>query len=251
MLMDKLNSVFIKYYFFNPIIVSILALALFCILFESKIIGFFGELWTKKDLRRLSKEYHVLNDIMIDVNGTTHQIDHIVVSKYGIFVIETKQYNGFITGEKYDTKWVRHVGKKKYYYTNPIRQNYGHILSLSELLNLDKDKFINIVSIPSAARLRIKDDGEVVRYGKVKDKIISYKNEIVDNVDEIIDVLFNSNIKNRQIKKDHIKNLRNLHKEDYSRLCPKCGGKLIQKSGKYGAFLACSNYPNCRYTKNT
>ena len=32
--------------------------------------------------------------------------------------------------------------------------------------------------------------------------------------------------------------------------CPKCGGKLVQKSGKYGPFLACSNYPKCRYTRN-
>ncbi len=248
--MEELYSVFIKYYFLNPIIIFVFLLGIICIFFESKIIGFFGELWTKKDLKKLPKEYKVLNDIMIRVNNSTHQIDHIVVSKYGVFVIETKQYNGFITGDKYDSKWVRHVGKKKYYYTNPIRQNYGHILSLSELLNLDKSKFINIVSIPSAARLRIKDDGEVVRYGKVKDKIISYKNDIVENVDEIINILLNSNIKNKQIKKEHINNLRNTHKEDYSRLCPKCGGRLIQKSGKYGAFLACSNYPNCRYTKN-
>ena len=248
--MDELYSVFIKYYLLNPIIIFVLLLGVICIIFESRIIGFFGEMWTKKDLKKLPKEYKVLNDIMFSVNNSTHQIDHVVVSKYGIFVIETKQYNGFITGDKYDSKWVRHVGKKKYYYTNPIRQNYGHILSLSELLNLDKSKFINIVSIPSAARLRIKDDGEVVRYGKVKNKIISYKNEIIENVDEIIDILLNSNIKNRQIKKEHINNLRNTHKEDYSRLCPKCGRKLIQKSGKYGVFLACSNYPRCRYTKN-
>lgn len=248
--MDELYSVFIKYYFLNPIIVSIFVLGLFCILFESKIIGFFGELWTKKDLRRLSKEYHVLNDIMIDINGVTHQIDHIVVSKYGIFVIETKQYNGFITGEKYDVKWIRHVGKKKYYYTNPIRQNYGHILSLSELLNLDKDKFINIVSIPSAAKLKIKDDGEVVRYGKVMNKICSYKDEIISNVNEIVETILNSNIKDKQIKKEHVNTIKRNHSEDFSKICPKCKGNLIQKTGKYGTFLACSNYPKCRYTKN-
>ena len=49
-----------------------------------------------------------------------------------------KQYNGYITGSKYDKNWVRHAGKKKYYYTNPIRQNYGHCKSLAELLNIDK-----------------------------------------------------------------------------------------------------------------
>jgi len=32
--------------------------------------------------------------------------------------------------------------------------------------------------------------------------------------------------------------------------CPKCGGDLIEKSGKYGKFLGCSNYPKCKYTES-
>jgi len=35
-----------------------------------------------------------------------------------------------------------------------------------------------------------------------------------------------------------------------SKVCPKCGGKLEEKIGKYGKFLGCSNYPKCKYTKN-
>ncbi|MCK4798485.1 MAG: restriction endonuclease [Spirochaetes bacterium] len=33
-------------------------------------------------------------------------------------------------------------------------------------------------------------------------------------------------------------------------ICPTCGGKLLEKKGKYGKFFGCSNYPNCRFTKN-
>lgn len=32
-------------------------------------------------------------------------------------------------------------------------------------------------------------------------------------------------------------------------LCPKCGGELVNRKGKYGQFLGCSNYPNCTYTQ--
>ena len=32
--------------------------------------------------------------------------------------------------------------------------------------------------------------------------------------------------------------------------CPQCGGELIKRNGKFGAFFGCSNYPSCRYTKN-
>jgi len=33
--------------------------------------------------------------------------------------------------------------------------------------------------------------------------------------------------------------------------CPKCGGNLVERSGKFGKFLGCSNYPKCRYTVKT
>lgn len=32
-------------------------------------------------------------------------------------------------------------------------------------------------------------------------------------------------------------------------ICPKCGGKLIMRNGKYGSFIGCSNFPKCRYTQ--
>jgi DNA topoisomerase-1 len=33
-------------------------------------------------------------------------------------------------------------------------------------------------------------------------------------------------------------------------MCPKCGtGKLVEREGKYGKFIACNNYPKCRYIK--
>lgn len=32
-------------------------------------------------------------------------------------------------------------------------------------------------------------------------------------------------------------------------VCPKCGGELIMRDGKYGSFIGCSNFPKCRYTQ--
>ena len=76
-------------------------------IFQNKIIGFFGEFWTRRELKKLNKEYKVINDVMIKTeDGKTHQIDHIVISKYGIFVIETKQLNAYIIGNDYDKNWT-------------------------------------------------------------------------------------------------------------------------------------------------
>ncbi len=216
-----------------------------------KIIGWFGELWTKIELNKLPKDkYIIVNDVFISINNTTHQIDHVVVSPYGLFSIETKQYNGYITGDKYDKNWVRHSGKKKYYYTNPIRQNYGHVKSLSELLKIDESKIYNIVCIPSNAKLKIKHDGELVNNITIVKKILSYKKVIIDNVDEIVETINNNNIEDKNIKKEHINNIKeNIIDKDQNK-CPKCGGQLVERNGKYGSFIGCSNYPKCKYTKN-
>ena len=40
-------------------------------------------------------------------------------------------------------------------------------------------------------------------------------------------------------------------KEDFETndVCPRCGGTLVKRNGKYGTFMGCSNYPKCRYIK--
>ena len=240
----------VKQFFLNKFFIVFLIVGFLCFIFYKKILGWFGEHWTKKSLHELPREsYKVINNLLIEVDGRTSQIDHVVVSRYGVFCIETKQYNGFITGNKYDDKWVRHAGNKKYYYSNPIKQNYGHIKQLAKLLDIDESLIINIVSIPSKATLKIKDDGEVCRYYNLAEKILSYDDLIIDNPREIINKLLDSNIMNRENNKNHIQNVKSSRKQnDYSK-CPFCGGDLTKRNGKYGYFLGCSNYPKCKYTR--
>lgn len=199
-----------KSFLINPIVILVIVFGLLSKIFYKKIIGWMGENNTKSALKKLPKDkYKIINDILIETNEHTHQIDHVIVSPYGIFCIETKQYNGFIIGSKWDKKWTRIVGKNKYPYENPIRQNYGHVKSLCELLNMDESKIYNIVCIPSTAKLRIKHDGELVRYDTIVDKILSYKDIIIDNVDEIVDTINKNNIKDKAIRKEHIDNNKN------------------------------------------
>ena len=68
----------------------------------------------------LNNDYFIINDVMVKTrDNKTHQIDHIIVSKYGIFVIETKQYNGYIKGNEYDKRWLIKNGNKNFYVNNP------------------------------------------------------------------------------------------------------------------------------------
>lgn len=234
----------------NPIFITVMVLNIIVLIFGKKIIGWFGEHWTKESLSKLSKDkYIILNDIFIEVNGRTHQIDHVVISPYGIFSIETKQYNGYITGNKYDKKWIRYAGNKKYYYENPIRQNYGHVKGLSELLNIDESKIFNIVCIPSTAKLNIEHDGELTRNYTLVEKITSYNEVIIDNVNDIVETINRSNIIDKNKRKEHIKNIRENIIDNDPTKCPRCGGQLVERNGQYGKFIGCSNYPRCKYTE--
>lgn len=238
-------------WYWIPIIVSILVIII-GLKYGSIITGWFGEHWAKSSLNQLDKDkYTVLNDIMIAVNGKTHQIDHIVLSKYGIFIIETKQYNGYITGSKYDNKWVRHLkSNKTIYYQNPIKQNYGHVKAICELLNINESKVFNIVCIPSKnVKLNIKHDGELTTSVDINEKITSYKEEIIDNVDELKEKIVINNIVDKDSRKEHVEKINEVKKEYDDNTCPRCGSKLVERNGKYSKFLGCSNYPKCKYTR--
>lgn len=250
--MTDFTNEFLKYYLTNPLIIAIIVLGIISAIFYKQIVGWFGEHWTRKALNKLSKDkYKIINNLFISVNGSTHQIDHVIISPYGIFSIETKQYNGYITGNKYDKNWVRHAGKNKYYYTNPIRQNYGHCKALVELLNIDELKVHNIVCIPSKAKLKIEHDGELVGYETIINKILSYKDEVIDNVSDIYNLLIKNNNKDKTIKKEHIEKIKNTIDNNDNTKCPKCGGQLVEREGKYGNFIGCSNFPKCKYTQKS
>lgn len=240
----------------NPYIIILLALCVLVKILYPKFRGFMGEFWVKEELKSLpSEEYIVINDVMIEQNDNTHQIDHIIISRFGIFVIEMKNYYGHIWGDEYKSKWIQRVGKSKRYFQNPIHQNYGHIKALEALLGLSEDCFIPIVCFSNQAKLKIKvSDNSVVQLDNLISLVKEYKDTIIeDSINNIRDKILESNITDRLKRKNHVKNIKNNLKKDeikiQNMICPKCGGKLIKRKGKYGEFIGCSNYPKCRFTK--
>ena len=103
------------------------------------IKGWVGELKTTLSDKLFldSKVYKQFNNFIIkDESGST-QIDHIIVSKFGIFVLETKDYSGWIYGHEKSEYWTQNIFGNKNRFQNPLRQNYRHTIMLSKYLDID------------------------------------------------------------------------------------------------------------------
>ena len=86
---------------------------------------------------------------------------------------------------------------------------------------------------------------------------VDYTKEMEDDLDKIADGnLIWTNLLDRFYKefepkvKDAFSNMEKKPAEETGEMCPNCGNALVIKKSKYGSFIACSNYPECKYIKN-
>jgi hypothetical protein len=80
-------------------------------------------------------DYHLMNHITLDLPDGTTQIDHILVSRFGIFVIETKDYRGWIFANLKQANWTQVLFRSRYKFQNPILQNSRHVRAVQSLLD--------------------------------------------------------------------------------------------------------------------
>lgn len=225
---------------------------------RAKIIGFIGEKKLSSMLLFLNKdEYRIFNNLYIETSRGTSQIDHVVVSRFGIFVIETKSYKGSIYGNFKSDKWTQNIWGNKYSMPNPIRQNKAHIFALKSILpNYTQSGYVSIIAFSSRASLYITTDEntEIIYIQDILSTIKSFNNEIFssEQVNEISDVICQSNIIDKDIRNSH---KYSVQQKEYNRnaqieagICPNCGAKLVQRQGRYGSFIGCSHYPQCKFT---
>lgn len=247
---------------FYLIIIFLLILFIYLNKKIPQLKGKMGESAVKILLNKLDKEkYKVINDVIFEnkyENNKSSQIDHLVVSKYGIFCIETKNYKGLIYGGENSRQWTQNIYGKKYKFKNPIFQNYGHIKVIENLLlenSLSEIPIFSIIAFEKEAKLNIKaEKANIIKIPYIVDRIKDLSQEEVlneDQVNKIYNLIMKEKLKDRSIK-EHVKNIKErkeLKKDLINRkICPKCGGNLILREGKYGKFYACTNFPKCRFT---
>lgn len=254
------------------IVVLTVALTIYLSWYNSpKQKGVRGEKYVSDILSELPDEYIVLNDLVYNTERGTTQVDHVVVSKYGVFAIESKNYSGEIYGDDsrkewtqlfvnkvtYRKKWWKtytYVTKNRFY--NPVKQSWGHVYKIKELLkSYPQLPVIPIVVFVGDVNIdKVESQNHVVYGEELCSVITDYNTEFIKATDVVgvCSVLQNRSVRHLVDNKTHVKNIKSaaskFENAVQSGVCPRCGGQLLERKGKYGKFYGCSNYPDCKFT---
>lgn len=249
--------------------------------------GIQGEKNIAFELKNSHMPMYVLHDIYLKSStGLTAQIDYIVVTSGKTFFIECKNLYGKITVDSKGnfTRTVQYGRTKKTEgIYSPITQNQRHLEVYRQIL-MDNNNWIRRKAI-SGNGLYAYHQGIVVlanpttvlndKYAKkeIKDQIIRADGLIayIKNANKKFGILDSMTDKEMEEKAERLLFYNQENPTDYTEkyekelsekqqfednakedptICPRCGGKLILRHGKYGKFMGCSNYPKCRYTRN-
>ena len=203
-------------------------------------------------------------------NGQTTEIDMIMIHRSGIYVIESKNYSGWIFGNERDEKWTQsllgkgHTAKKEHFF-NPVLQNKIHIRHLCRLLNGYEQKIYSIIVFSDRCELKSitlnSSQIKVLRKYELKSSISEYMMKDLLSEEEIIkvyDLLLPYTQLSEELKQEHTKNVENsieVREAKKGKICPRGGAALVLRTVKKGdragnKFFGCSEYPKCRYTEN-
>lgn len=196
--------------------------------------------------------YFSLNNVTLaTANGTT-QIDHVIVSRYGIFVIEAKNIDGWIFGDANSTQWSVVKPGRKFRMQNPLRQNYRHTKAIVDFLELDESRVHSLVMFWGECEFKTVMPANVLcrgytAYIKSFTKLLFSDAEVAAVVESLRSGALP---KTWATRKAHLASLEARHSSTTT--CPKCGKALVLRTARTGPnagnkFYGCSSYPKCRF----
>ena len=235
-------------------------------------IGSLGEMMCYKYLRDFEKQgARFLFNLYLPANdGSTTELDGIMICKKGFVVIESKNYSGWIFGNEHQKTWTqvlpagRGRSNKEHFY-NPILQNSGHIKALGTLIEEDIPLFSVIVFSNRCTLKEIDCDSKktpVVNRRDIFSAVTglletSYAELSQEKINGLYSLLYPYSQTDKETKERHVERIKEKHSEtNNEKTCPRCGGKLVLRTAKRGenagrAFYGCSNFPKCRYMEQT
>jgi hypothetical protein len=181
---------------------------LFKYLFDT---GSFGEALIFFELEKLPMYSKVMTNLYIPTEDGTTEIDLVYIAPSGIYVIESKNYSGWIFGDEKARNWTAVIYKTKNKFLNPIWQNKKHIKYLSKILVDVQLRSLIVFSERCELKKVNVEEGLVIKRGKLRKLILKESDKEIFSNQEIDD--FYNNLKgysnrSEEEKKLHIEQAR-------------------------------------------
>ncbi|MDD2468925.1 MAG: NERD domain-containing protein [Desulfobulbus sp.] len=222
--------------------------------------GWFGELqvrflsWLLLD----KKIYHKIHNVTLPTLDGTTQIDHVIISQFGIFVLETKNMTGWIFGGENQPQWTQRIYKQTFKFQNPLRQNFKHVKALELALQIPADTIHSVVTFIGGSTFKTPMPPNVtwgagfISYIKSFRELIFSESQVTKLLESIQSGRLAPTLATHQI---HVHNLKSRSDLNAERRCPKCGNPLVLRKAKSGPhageqFWGCSAYPKCKTMQN-
>ncbi len=204
--------------------------------------------------------YQPFRNVILEAPDGTTQIDHIFVSRFGVFVVETKNMGGWIFGNESDRQWTQAFRNgQKFRFQNPLRQNYRHTEVVEKAfapLRLPRGAVHSVVAFVGRAELKTELPANVTTGIGFASYVRSFRDVLLTStqVDDACGMLESKRLLISDAEhRRNVRDLKGARANPASRICPKCGKGLTLRTARKGRnagerFWGCSGYPKCRYT---
>lgn len=205
-------------------------------------------------LRLPADVYHPLHNITLPTPDGTTQIDHVFVSPFGVFVVETKNMTGWIFGGERQAQWTQKIYKQTFRFQNPLHQNYKHVKALEAALDLPPDVIHSVVVFAGDSTFKTPMPPMVTQGVGYIRYIKSFQDPVLSDAQvqtAVAQLQAGRLAPTREIHRQHVQQLRTRSDPTAARKCPKCGSAMVLRTARRGAnagkqFWGCSAYPSCK-----
>lgn len=264
------------------VVIAIIGAIINVITSDKKWIGRRGEKLTARELKLsnlFGRTGKILQNIYVPVdNGQTSEIDLVYITQKGIFVLESKNFSGWIFGDEEQPYWtVVLPNKQKNRFYNPILQNKTHIKRLQEYLQSNGFQAPMFSVVVFSERCKLKKitvssgTARVIKRDRLYDTVRTIWDKTPDVLSsDVVDAIFAQLHLLTQaddvIKEQHVRHIKEQYasppsptplkaEEMGAMICPRCGKPLVLRTAKKGVnagkqFYGCTGYPQCRYIRN-
>ncbi|MDF2407847.1 nuclease [Aeromonas sp. 2HA2] len=241
--------------------------------------GMIGEWFINLSLRLFldKQEYHLLKGVTLPTPQGTTQIDHVLVSRFGVFVIETKNIKGWIFGNPAHKSWTQQIYRRKHSFQNPLHQNHLHMITLKSLRGVADHQLHSVIYFIGDCTFKTPMPDNVMNRGLIR-HIKGKTTQVLTpaEVTQVVETIQQGRLAaNWQTHRQHVAQLKARHSEaprkqlsadekrtapspvtaqplgDQNPTCPRCGNAMIlrtasRRENRGNQFWGCRGYPTCR-----